>query len=140
MNLVRWSPLPEFEALDRRLRRMFDEFGIVPTAIPATDVYETDKEYAFEFEVPGFEEKELTVQVSDHTLVVKGERTETKDERKKEYRLHERLEKVFERRFELPREADPKGIGAEFAKGILTVRAPKVEAIEPRKVEIASTK
>lgn len=138
MTLVRWSPFPEFEAIDRRLRRMLDEFDIAPPALPAADVYETDKEYAYEFEVPGFEEKELTIEVSDHTLVVKGERSETKDEKDKQYRLHERLEKTFERRFMLPPEADTKGIGAEFTKGVLTVHAPKVETVKPRKVAIAA--
>jgi HSP20 family protein len=138
MNLVRWSPFPEFGAIDRRMRRMLDEFGIVPTALPAADVFETEKEYAFELEVPGFEEKELTVEVSDHTLVVKGERRETKDEKAKQYRLHERLEKAFERRFELPPEADTESIGAEFTKGVLIVHASKLEALEPRKVAIAA--
>ena len=138
MSLVRWSPFPEFEGIDRRMRRMLDEFGITPAALPAADVYETEKEFAVELEVPGFEEKELTIEVSDHTLVVKGERSETKDEKDKQYRLHERLEKTFERRFMLPPEADTKGIGAEFTKGVLTVHAPKVETVEPRKVAIAA--
>lgn len=138
MTLVRWSPFPEFEAIDRRMRRMLDEFGIFPTALPAADVFETEKEYAFELEVPGFEEKELTVEVSDHTLVVKGERRETKDEKEKQYRLHERLEKAFERRFALPPEADTESIGAEFTKGVLIVHAPKLKTLEPRKVAIAA--
>jgi HSP20 family protein len=138
MNLVRWSPFPEFEALDRRMRTMFDQFGIAPIAFPAADVFETEKEYAFELEVPGFEEKELTVEVSDHTLVVKGERRETKDEKEKQYRLHERLEKAFERHFALPPEADTESIGAEFTKGVLIVHAPKLKTLEPRKVAIAA--
>jgi HSP20 family protein len=138
MNLVRWSLSPEFEAFDRRMRRMLDEFGTVPTALPAADIVETEKEYAFELEVPGFEGKELTIEVSDHTLVVKGERSETKDEKDKSYRLHERLEKKFERRFELPPEADAENIDADFARGVLTVHAPKVEIPRPRKVAIAT--
>ena len=48
MTIVRWSPFPEIEAFDRRMRRMLDEVGIAPAAIPAADVYETDKEFTFE--------------------------------------------------------------------------------------------
>ena len=107
-------------------------------AIPAADVYETDKELTFELEVPGFEEKELSVEVSDHTLVVKGEQLETKDEKDKQYRLHERLETTFERRFTLPLDADTTSIGAEFAKGVLIIHAPKVDVPKPRKVAIAA--
>jgi HSP20 family protein len=138
MTIVRWSPFPEIEAFDRRMRRMLDEVGIAPAAIPAADVYETDKELTFELEVPGFEEKELSVEVSDHTLVVKGEQLETTDEKDKQYRLHERLETTFERRFTLPLDADTTSIGAEFAKGVLIIHAPKVEVPKPRKVAIAA--
>jgi len=140
MTIVRWSPFPAIEAIDRPLRRMFDEFGIAPAALPAADIYETDKEYAFELEVPGFAETELSVEVADHTLVVKGEQLETKEETDKQYRLHERLEKTFERRFTLPLEADTTKIGAEFTKGVLTVHAPKVDVPKPRQVAIAATK
>ena len=140
MTIVRWSPFPEIEAFDRRMRRMLDEVGIAPAAIPAADVYETDKEFTFELEVPGFEEKELSVEVSDHMLVVKGEQLETKEKKDKQYRLHERLETTFERRFTLPLEADTKGIDAEFIKGVLTVHAPKVDVPKPRKVAIAAKK
>ena len=136
MTIVRWSPFPEIEAVDRRIRRMFDEFGFGSTTLPAADIYETDEEYAFELEVPGFEEKELSIEVSDHTLVVKGEQLETKEEMDKQYRLHERLETTFERRFTLPLEADATKIGADFTKGVLTVHAPKVDVPKPRKVAI----
>ena len=138
MTIVRWSPFPEFEAIDRRMRRLLDEVGIAPAAIPAADVYETDTELTFELEVPGFEEKELSVEVSDHTLVVKGEQRETKEETDKQFRLHERLETTFERRFTLPLDADTTSIGAEFTRGVLTIHAPKVEVPKPRKVAIAA--
>jgi HSP20 family protein len=140
MTIVRWSPFSDIEAVDRRFRRLFDEFGIAPAALPAADIYETDKEYAFELEVPGFEEKELSVEVTDHTLVVKGEQLEMKEENDKQYRLHERLERAFERRFTLPLEADTTKIGAEFAKGVLTVHAPKVDVPKPLKVSIEAKK
>ncbi len=136
-TLVRWSPFQELDTFERRMRRMLDEVGLAPATLPAADVYETDGEYVFELEAPGFEEKELSIEVTDHTLTVKGERAEEKEKKEKSYRLHERLEKAFERRFELPPEADPDKIAAEFAKGVLTVHAPKAATAKPRKVEIA---
>ena len=51
-------------------------------------------------------------------------------------RLQERLEKVFERRFVLPPEADTEHLAAEFGEGVLIVHAPKLTEIEPRKVAI----
>jgi HSP20 family protein len=135
MAIVRWSPFQELETIERRMRRMFDEFGVMP-AWPAADVFEADGEYTYELEVPGFEEKELVVEVIDHTLSVKGERAEEKEEKDKSFFLRERLAKTFERRFELPAEALPEKIAAEFKQGVLIVHAPKAEAAKPRKVEI----
>ena len=138
MQLVRWSPFAELDAMERRMRRVFDEAGITPAPLPAADVYETDAEYIFELEVPGFDEEKLSVEVIDHTLTVKGERTEEKEEQGKTFRLQERLAKEFERRFELPLEADSAGIAADFTAGVLTVHAPKAKAARPRVVAIAT--
>ena len=137
-TLVRWNPFQELDAMERRMRRIFD--GIVPSTLPVADVYETEKEYVYEVEAPGFEEKELTVEVTDHVLCVKGERAVEKEKDDRAFRLHERLEKTFERRFELPHEADVDKLAAEFDKGVLTVHAPKAKTVEPRKLEIGLKK
>lgn len=138
MTPVRWSPLQDRDAMERRMQRFFEGMGISPAVLPAADVYETDREYAIELEVPGFDEEQLLIEVGDHMLTIKGERTETKEEKEKAFRLHERLAKAFERRFELPHEADPQQVAADFKKGILTVRAPKTKSAKPRKIAIGS--
>ncbi|HSL65280.1 MAG TPA: Hsp20/alpha crystallin family protein [Gaiellaceae bacterium] len=137
MTLVRWNPLQELDAMERRMRRIFDEAGIAPAPLPAADVYETEGEWIFELEVPGFEEKQLTVEVGDHTLTVKGERLEKKEEKGKTFRLQERLATEFERRFELPPETETGKLAADFKDGVLTVHAPKAKAATPRKIAIA---
>jgi HSP20 family protein len=58
---------------------MFEDVGFGPFTVPAADFYETDRDYVIELEVPGFEEKELGIEVSDHTLTIKGERKEDVD-------------------------------------------------------------
>ncbi|HEX5800306.1 MAG TPA: Hsp20/alpha crystallin family protein [Gaiellaceae bacterium] len=139
MQLVRWNPFQELDVMERRMRRLFDEAGIVPAPLPAADVYETPGEYVLELEVPGFDEKELAIEVSDHTLTVKGERMEEKREEGKTFRLQERLAKQFERRFELPAEAETGKVAADFKAGVLTVHAPKAKTSEPHTVKIAAT-
>ncbi|HSC90475.1 MAG TPA: Hsp20/alpha crystallin family protein [Gaiellaceae bacterium] len=138
MTLVRWNPLQELDAMERRMRRIFDETGIVPAPLPAADVYETDAEFVYELEVPGFEEEQLAVEVTDHTLTVKGERTEHREEEDKAFRLQERLARKFERRFELPVQAKAEKLAAEFKDGVLTVHAPKTKAATPHKVAITA--
>ncbi len=142
MTPVKQSILPDFETMERRLRRIFEGMSVMPAflqAAPAADVYETQKEYVVEVEVPGYEEKELELEVSDHTLTVSGLREETKEEREKTFRLHERLEHTFERTFTLPPEIDSEHITAQFTKGVLKVHAPKLVVTSPRKVEISKS-
>jgi HSP20 family protein len=138
-TMLKWSPLTELDSMERRMRRMFEGLGFAPGLLPATDVYETEKEFVVELEVPGFEEKELGIEVSDHTLTVRGERLETKEQEKKTYRLRERLEREFERRFHLPAEADTKHVEAKFRKGVLEVHAPKIGTTKPKKIEISKS-
>jgi HSP20 family protein len=141
-TLVKQSPFMDFEAMERRFRRMLESVGVTPSILPvlmpAADVYEAGGEYVVELEVPGFDEEELAVQVTDHTLTVTGVRKEAKEEVEKSFRLHERLERQFERRFTLPAEIDTERIGASFGKGVLKLHAPMpTAAAEPRKVPIS---
>ncbi len=124
-TMVRWSPFQELEQLERRMRRMFDDTGMWAGRLPAADLYETDDAFVLEIEAPGFAEKEITVEVTDHTVRVKGERKEEKDETDKTFVLHERLETTFERRFTLPAGVDTGKLGATFKDGVLKVSAPK---------------
>jgi HSP20 family protein len=137
-TLVKWAPFRDFDVIDRRLRRMLDDFGVTPAPLPAADLYETGKELVVELEVPGFDEKELALEVSDHTLTVKGERLQEKEETDKTFHLHERLEKHFARSFMLPVDADLDKVEASYGSGVLRVRVPKVEAAKPRKIEISA--
>jgi HSP20 family protein len=137
-TLIKWAPFQDFDVIDRRMRRMLEGFGVPPAPLPAADLYETERELIVELDVPGYDEKELALEVTDHTLIVKGERLEEKEEKEKTFYLHERLEKHFERSFTLPAEADVDKMKAKFDAGVLKVHVPKVEAAKPRKIEIAA--
>jgi HSP20 family protein len=135
-TLVRWAPFQELDTIERRMRRMLEDFGIASAPLPAADLYETDQEVVVELDVPGFDEKELSLEVIDHTLLVKGEHKVAKEEMEKTFYLHERLEKHFERRFTLPPELDVEHVEAKFGTGVLEVHIPKIERAKPRKIEI----
>jgi HSP20 family protein len=137
MAVVKWTPFTELDSMERRMRRIFEEIGFAPVLAPAADVYETDDEFVVELEVPGYAEKELSIEVSDRMLAIKGSHMkETKDEEHKEFALRERLEREFERCFILPSDADTEHLKAAFSEGVLEVHAPKLEAAKPRKVAI----
>jgi HSP20 family protein len=135
-TIVKWAPFQDLDVIERRMRRMLEDWGVAPAALPAADMYETEKELVVELDVPGFEEKELALEVSDSTLTIKGERKMEKEEKEKSFYLHERLEKHFERRFKMPPEVDLDHVEAKFHTGVLEVHVPKIEQAKARKIEI----
>ena len=135
-TLVKWAPFSDLDIMERRMRRMLEDFGVAAAPLPAADMYETDKELVVELDVPGFAEKELELEVLDHTLTITGEKSAEKEEKRKSYYLHERIEKHFERRFTLPPEVDTEHIEAKFRTGVLEVHVPKIEPLKARTIEI----
>jgi HSP20 family protein len=142
-TLVKKPPTAPIEAmqfgwLDRSFRRLLSDMPFAITGLaPAADVYETSDEYVVELEVPGYDEADLTLEIADRTLTIKGIRDETKADEEKSYRLHERLEMAFERTFTLPPEAVGEDVTAVFENGVLKIHAPKLASVPPRKVEIS---
>ena len=134
MNITRWTPFQELEAFQRRIPRFFEDIGFYPAMLPAADVYEKNGEFVYELEVPGFEEgphdRDQRPRPGDQ-----GRAQGEKEEPDKLFRLHERLERHFERRFEIPPTAETETLTAEFKQGVLFVRAP-LHVEKPRKVPI----
>ena len=142
MTLMKSPPLPEFDAMEKRFRRLWESVPFVPAfmpgAAPAADVYETPTEYVVELEVPGFEEKDLRLEIADSRLLVTGALTEVTDVSEKTFRVRERLERSFERSFVLPVEVDSEHLSATVDRGVLKIHAPKTRAAEPRRVAITA--
>jgi len=109
--------LPDMEAFWRRER--------VLASAPAVDVAETEKAYEITAELPGLDEKDVEVKVANGCLTIKGEKQEEKEEKKKDYYLHERRFGSFERILRLPEGVDADKIEATFRKGVLAVTLPK---------------
>lgn len=139
LTLETWSPTRELDRMERRFRHLFDTVGFAPPVEPAADVYETETEFVLELEVPGFDEKELAVEITDHALIVSGEHEQEVERKDHERVLHERLESRFSRRFQLPAASDTEHISAACEKGLLTLHVPKAATEPVRKIEITKT-
>ncbi|HZV21573.1 MAG TPA: Hsp20/alpha crystallin family protein [Hyphomicrobiales bacterium] len=155
-----WRP---FHTLRREMERLFEDFDrgfwtspfrqpafdIEPMwrrelgwpAAPAVDIAESDKAYEITAELPGMDEKTIEVKLADGGLTIKGEKREEKEEKKKDYYLHERRFGSFERSFAVPEGVDADKIEASFKKGVLTITLPKKpEAIKPeKKIEVKTS-
>jgi len=107
--------------------------------VPDLDVHENDKSFTIEVELPGVEEKDVTVSVNNGYLTVKGEKKTEREVNKDNYHLAERSFGTFERSLRLPDSLDDSKIEANFTKGILKITAPKrADAKAERKIAIKS--
>lgn len=123
-----------FAAFHRDMNRLFEEFwrGFdLPSPLgeawgsfsPRVDVDETDTEVRVTAELPGLEEKDLEVQLTDDALILKGEKREEHEDQDRGWR--ERSYGRFERAVPLPCEVDADRVSAQFKNGVLTARLPK---------------
>ena len=92
---------------------------------PAVDIAEREKDYEITAELPGMEEKNIDVKFADGILTIRGEKSEEKEEKKKNYYLSERRYGSFQRSFQVPEGVDADKIEASFKDGVLTVILPK---------------
>jgi HSP20 family protein len=106
------------------------------TALPRSDISETDKHYIIRAELPGLSEDELEITVSDDILTLKGEKRAEHDENKADYHLSECSYGMVQRSFPLPKGVDMDKVKAEFDKGVLKVTFMKTKEATPRKISV----
>lgn len=138
-----------FAALHRELDRLFEDFFVgrdwwPPAPLggrvfsPSVDVRESDKEVRVSAELPGLDEKDLEVELSDEGLTIRGEKKHEQEDRGEGYYKAERSYGAFEWFIDLPCAVDGEKAAAEFKNGVLTVALPKLaeEAGSRKKIEI----
>lgn len=157
------AQLTPFESIRREIDRVFDRFNVGPwdfpfgrrafeldlpwpraaglAIAPAVDVAEKEKEYEITAELPGLDEKNIELKLSNGTLTIKGEKNEEKEEREKDYYVSERRYGSFMRSFQVPEGVDTSKIEAMFVKGVLTVKLPKTAEAQKseKKISIKAT-
>lgn len=100
---------------------------------PPIELSETDKKYLLKIQLPGFEKKDIEVEVSDDSITIKAENTyqkETKDENlfRSEFRYGN-----FMRTIPFPSPILSGKTQAEYKNGVLSISADKVEKKEHTK-------
>jgi HSP20 family protein len=106
--------------------------------IPELDVRENATSMIVEAELPGVDEKDISVTLANGVLTIKGEKQQSKEEKNESFYLAERSYGSFERSLRLPDSIDESKVDARFDKGVLKVTcAKKPEAIKAeRRIEI----
>jgi HSP20 family protein len=136
-----WSPLSDVGQLNERMRRMLEQTfgGLLDEPIgwiPAVDIEETEDAYLVEAELPGVKREDVNIEVSGKELSISGEL----EERKREGVVRRRTRRVghFDFRVTLPGEVDPESVAAKLNDGVLSVRVPKAERMQRRRIEVKS--
>jgi HSP20 family protein len=136
-----------FRLLQREIDKLFSDYmsdfpllgrwGSGRMVIQA-DVAETDKTLEVTAELPGVTEKEIDISLAGDVLTIKAEKKSDKDEKTKDYHLVERSYGTFERRMQLPFEADVAKIEAKFDNGVLklVIQKPGEAQTKTQKIEV----
>ncbi len=146
MALIRWDPFREMSALQERMNRLFSDVRaqapvrgeeIVQGAwIPAVDIFETNEAIVLKAELPGITAQDISVEVKDNTLTLKGEKKFEKEVKEENYHRVERSHGSFQRAFTLPGTIHQEKVKAKFKDGILEITLPKVEEAKPKQVKV----
>ena len=103
---------------------------------PAVDIKEEDTKFVITADIPGVDPTDIDVTMENGILTIKGERKFEDQKESEGYRRVERMHGTFYRRFSLPDHADASKISAKSSHGVLEVTVPKVEKVQPRRIEV----
>lgn len=127
-----WSP---FRDMDNLARAFFNEpfFSEKAEIRPfRTDIRKTDEGYLLEADLPGFDKKDIGLELKDDVLTIKAQRhSEVEDTDKKENFVRvERSYGAYERSFDVSG-IDTDKITAKYENGVLKLNMPEREPVLP---------
>jgi HSP20 family protein len=105
---------------------------------PPLDVWETEGELVYAFDLPGIPEEQIAVDLEDNTLTISGSRERTEMEEGRFFR-YERPFGAFTRSVALPEGTGEGEAGAHYANGVLEVHVQKPEQSKPRRIPVMKT-
>jgi HSP20 family protein len=146
-----WTSRPDlmsdpFRSIRREMEDMFRTFdrGLpslrVGAGAPAINVAETKDAIEVTVEVPGVEEKDISVSLDGNQLVISGEKKEETKKDEKDWHVEERSYGSFYRSMSLPFRPEEGAVEAHLDKGVLhlSIKKPAEVAKSAKTVEIKS--
>ena len=141
-TMVRWEPFRELVTLQNEMSRFMN--GLQGGAggrteqswIPAADVWETENEIVYAFDLPGIPEDKISVELDDGALTVSAERDREQKVEEGRYYRYERRHGSFTRTIGLPQGVGEGDVRASYENGVLEVHVAKPEQPKPRRIEV----
>jgi HSP20 family protein len=147
-----WRPFTDLTRWEREMDRMMDDFfgrrmrpwwpdrwfrtDEMEIKAPVVDIFEEKDEIVVKAELPGMSKEDVAVNLTDHTLTIKGEKKREEEVKEENYYRSERSYGSFLRTLELPRDIQPDKVKASFKNGVLEVRMPKTEEAKTKEIKV----
>jgi len=140
-DMTTFNPWREMEEFERAFfGRPFSSFFNTPALAQfRADVTDEGDHYLLEADLPGFEKKDITLDIQDDTLTISAERRSKVEEKGKKDKVirMERSYGSYQRSFDISG-IDADKIKAKYVDGVLRLKLPKLEKELPkgRRLEI----
>ncbi len=139
---------PPIQQLHHEIHRLFDRtfrnFGFSPLSRSSLwdqmaneefaspfyanlNIASDDERYTITLEAPGLEQKDISIDLKERVLVIKGNKQEELEDKDRQFYRIERRYGSFERVLAVPDDADVDGISASMKSGLLTIQIPRLE-------------
>ena len=119
------------ELLDEAIRGLSRESAWSP----ASNVWEDEKGFYVQLALPGWDTKDVSIQVEKQVMTVTGAHRSETDAQRKVYQW-EIPNGQFAMRYRLPNFVQQEQASAAFKDGVLIISFPKREEAKPRRIEI----
>jgi len=105
--------------------------------IPSVDVEDQGKDFRVTVDLPGFNKEEVNIEVGEESVLIHAKKSQTEEEKQKNYVRHERMAQTFYRRIDVPEKIKSDDAKASLNNGILEIVLPKKEPKETKKITIS---
>jgi len=151
-ELAPWRPFVDLTRWERDMERMMDDFfdrrmrpwwperwfrtDDLLTNAPALDVFEDKDDLVVKAELPGMEKDNVEVNLTDHTLTIRGEKKKEEEVKEEKCYKSERSYGSFVRTLQLAATVATDKVKASFKNGVLEVRLPKTEEAKKKEIKV----
>ena len=144
MTLIKWAPVNSIVSdFDLMLEKIFNDGwnnNHIQKNKPSVDVIEKDKEFVLTTDLPGFDKKNVNIEIEENrALSITANSKINKESNDEFYRIRERNDGSYYRKFDLPENVVINKINAQFNNGALIIKLPKAKEVksENRKIKIS---
>ena len=141
-TLVRFrEPFRELAEMSRIVNSLFEGTnGRTNQAwMPTVDVWETEDELVYAFDLPGIPEDQISLEFEDNALTVSAERAREHEVSEDRFYRYERRFGSFSRTIGVPQGTTEDAISADYNDGVLEVHVRKPEQAKPRRIQVGKT-